>query len=101
MTAFAKTNIPTSVDTLEKLVVWAGSALQSINKTVTVIEGPGTAVRAAQFGIYEVESTNVNRVILRQSLEVDQSYAIDGKPIWENAVEISSDAIPSQFLPTP
>ncbi|NJR15561.1 MAG: glucose-6-phosphate dehydrogenase [Calothrix sp. CSU_2_0] len=101
MTDFAKADLPESVDTLEKLVVWAGSALHAINKTVTAVEGVGSPVRAAQFGVYSVDSTNVNRVILRQSLEVGETYAIDKKPIWENVNILSLDAIPSQFLPAP
>jgi hypothetical protein len=98
MTAFNKNNIPTSVDTLEKLVVWGGLALHALNKTVTAIEGAGSPSRVAQFGVYTVETNNTNRVILRQSLEINDDYAFDGKPVWENAKDLSTDSIPAEFL---
>lgn len=98
MSAFSKTQLPTSVDTLEKLAVWAGAALHKLNRTATAVEGTGTASRVAQFGIYTVEANNTDRVIMRQSLVLDADYAIDGKPIWENVQQLSTDAIPSEFL---
>lgn len=99
MTAFNKNNLPANVDTLEKLVVWSGAALQNINKTVVEVEGTGGAVKVAQFGIFNIDSNNTSRVICRQSLLLNEDYAIDGKPIWENVEELSTTAIPSQFLP--
>ncbi|ALF51864.1 hypothetical protein ACX27_01795 [Nostoc piscinale CENA21] len=99
MSAFSASDLPTTVNTLEKLIVWAGAAFHKINRTTTAVEGTGTPSRIAQFGIYTVESNNTDRVIMRQSLVLDPDYAIDGKPIWENVVATSTDAIPSEFLP--
>lgn len=99
MSAFDKNNIPSTVNTLEKLVVWSGLALHTLNKTGTAVEGSTVAARVAQFGIYNVESTNTNRVILRQSIELNDDFAFDGKPIWENAKNLSEVAIPTEFLP--
>lgn len=97
MTAFNKNQLPTTVDTLEKLIVWAGTAAYQLNKTATAVEGAGAAQRVAQFGIFNVESNNTNRVILRQSLELEQDFAINGKPIWEEVKELSQDALPTVF----
>lgn len=99
MTAFNKNNIPTSVDTLEKLVVWSGLALHTLNKTATAIEGSTVAARVAQFGVFNIESSNTIRAILRQSIEINDDYAFDGKPVWENAKTLSEDTIPTEFLP--
>jgi hypothetical protein len=100
MTAFNKNNIPTSVNTLEKLVVWSGLALHTLNKTGTAVEGTTVAARVAQFGIFNVESSNTIRAILRQSVELNDDYAFDGKPVWENVKNLSEDVIPAEFLPT-
>ena len=101
MTAITAANIPfTEINTLEKLVVWAGTALYEINKTATAIEGTGAASRVAQFGIFNVETENTNRIILRQSLEATANYAIDRTPIWLNVVELSTTALPASFLPS-
>jgi hypothetical protein len=99
MTAFNKNNLPTSVDTLEKLVVWSGLALHTLNKTGTAVEGSTVAARVAQFGVFNIESTNTIRAILRQSVEINDDYAFDGKPIWENAKTLSEVAMPTEFLP--
>jgi hypothetical protein len=71
----------------------------TINKLASANEGPGTAQKVAQFGIFNVEANNTSRVIMRHSLELEDSFAIDGKPIWENVKEISSEPLPSAFLP--
>lgn len=99
MTAFAKENIPSSVSTLEKLIVWASAALNKNNKTVTAVEGSGSPQKVAQFGIFNVEANNTSRVIVRASLELEDTFAIDGKPIWENVKELSVESISSEFLP--
>lgn len=98
MTTFSKDNLPASVDTLEKLSAWVGAAFHQINKTATANEGAGAAQKVAQFGIFNVDSNNTSRLILRHSLELDEKFAIDSKPIWENVKETSFDAIPSAFL---
>lgn len=97
MTAFNKNQLPSSVDTLEKLIVWAGTASYQINKIVTAVEGAGAAQKVTQFGIFNVEQNNTNRVILRQSLELNEDFAINGKPIWEEVKELSQDVIPTVF----
>ena len=97
MTAFSKDQLPTNVNTLEKLVTWAGTASYHINKIVTATEGAGSAQKVAQFGIFNVEANNTNRVILRQSIELEDDYAINGKPIWEEVKELSQDVLPASF----
>ncbi|MCC5641135.1 glucose-6-phosphate dehydrogenase [Nostoc sp. CHAB 5844] len=98
MSAFSPSNLPSTVDTLEKLMVWCGAAFHKINRTATAVEGTGSPSRVAQFGIYTVEASNTDRVIMRQSLLLNSDYAIDNKPVWENVQETSTDAIPSEFL---
>jgi hypothetical protein len=97
MTAFNKNQLPATVDTLEKLIAWVGAAAYHLNKTATAVEGAGVAQRVAQFGIFNVESNNTNRVILRQSLELEEDFAVNGKPIWEEVKELSLEALPAVF----
>jgi hypothetical protein len=101
MTAFAKGNLPDSINTLEKLAVWVGSASHQINKLTSATEGPGSPQRVSQFGIFNVEANNTSRVIMRLSLELEDTFAIDNRPIWENAKEVSTDFIPAPFLALP
>lgn len=98
MSAFNSSMLPASVDTLEKLLVWAGAAFHKLNRTATAVEGTGTPARVAQFGIFTVESNNTDRVIMRQSLVLNPDYAIDNQPVWANVTQTSTEAIPSDFL---
>jgi len=97
MTAFNKNQLPASVDTLEKLIAWAGTACYQLNKIATAVEGAGVAQRVAQFGIFNVEVNSTNRVILRQSLELEEDFAINGKPIWEEVKQLSQEGLPAIF----
>jgi hypothetical protein len=55
------TDIPSQINTLEKLYVWAGLALANINPSLTAIEGVGYTERCAQAGIYYVAADNKYR----------------------------------------
>jgi hypothetical protein len=97
MIAFTKSQLPDNIDTLEKLIAWAGTACYQLNKIATAVEGAGVAQRVSQFGIFNVESNSTNRVILRQSFELEEDFAINGKPIWEEVKELSQDGLPAVF----
>ena len=97
MTAFSKEDIPVSIDTLEKLSLWVGIALSKINPTQTAIEGSGPEAKVAEFGIFNVPQTSKTRVILRQSLEIEDDFVSEGKKLWEQAVEFSSNSLPAGF----
>lgn len=97
MTAFTPNDIPATVNTLEKLSLWCGLALSKINVSQTAIEGSGSPVNVAEFGIYNVTQTNSTRCILRQSLPIEDDFAYDGGKLWEQVQELSSDALPVGF----
>jgi hypothetical protein len=97
MTAFTTSDIPTSINTLESLSLWVGLALSKINPTQTAVEGSGAPVKIAEFGIFNVPQNNTTRVILRQSIEIEEDFAYDGGKLWEQAKEFSSDNLPTGF----
>ncbi|MEO0686877.1 MAG: glucose-6-phosphate dehydrogenase [Cyanobacteria bacterium J06649_11] len=98
MTAFTQTDIPANVDTLEKLALWVGTALHSLNFDQTAVEGTGTPVRVTQNQLFFIENTNTHRIMLRQSIEVDATFPYSGEKLWTHAQELSTTAIPSEFL---
>ncbi|MDZ8094673.1 MAG: glucose-6-phosphate dehydrogenase, partial [Nostoc sp. DedQUE05] len=76
MTAFnPATDIPSQIDTLEKLAAWLGSALFTINSGMTVVEGPGYTERACQANNFWVAADGKTRMIIRLSLEVSPDQA--------------------------
>lgn len=104
MTAFAKTDIPDSVNTLEKLIVWAANTLNYINPKTTAIEGTTAAdaatIRVTQFSPYFVTAVADDphwRVIMRQSIRLNSNWQLGTTKIWTHATEISSTVLPADF----
>ncbi|OUL36362.1 glucose-6-phosphate dehydrogenase [Nostoc sp. T09] len=97
MTAFTTADIPSQIDTVEKLASWCGAILFNVNPSVTAIEGTGYSERVSQWGRFWVPADSKTREIIRLSLEVSSSYInADGKP-WTFVQPISSTAIPANF----
>ncbi|MEM9922510.1 MAG: glucose-6-phosphate dehydrogenase [Cyanobacteria bacterium P01_D01_bin.50] len=97
MSAFNKNDIPAAIDTLEKLGIWVGLALAKINPSQTAVEGSGGESKVAEFGIFNVAQTGKTRVITRQSYEIEDDFAYDGKKLWEQAKDFSSNSLPAGF----
>ena len=98
MTAFTQTDIPANVDTLEKLFVWAGTALHALNFDQTAIEGVGNPVRVAQSQVFFIDNTNENRLMLRGSLEIENNFTYSGEKIWTHVRPLNQADLPSEFL---
>lgn len=91
------TQIPSQIDTLEKLHAWSALALFAINPTLTVIEGAGYTERAAQAGNFWVAADSKTRGIYRVSLAIDSTYlSATGKP-WTFVQPLSATALPATF----
>lgn len=98
MTTFNKeTDLPTNIDTLEKLAVWVGSALAKINLTRVAVEAPGYSQRVAQHGIFYVEADNKHRALIRMSIPVDNDHLAGASNVWTYALPLSNDDIPNEF----
>ena len=91
------TQIPSQIDTLEKLVAWGGLCLANVNPTLTAIEGQGYQERVAQANIYYIAADNRSRLIVRASLPIDPAHLADGAKMWTYAQVISTTAIPAIF----
>jgi len=99
MTAFQTTDIPASVNTLEKLHVWSGTVLNHLYPTVTAIEATGLAERVAQSGPFEVTAVDPSqwRNITRTSIPINRNWQRGASKIWANAEDIGTAAIPTEF----
>lgn len=98
MTAFSPTDIPASVDSLEKLVVWGNTILNDLYPGTTAIEATGQAslvVTSAPFYITASDPATW-RIISRTSIPLLPSWRRRGK-IWEYAQDIGGSAIPSEY----
>lgn len=91
------TQIPSQIDTLEKLHAWSAAALFAINPTITVIEGIGYTERAAQSGRFWVAADAKTRLITRASLEVSPDYLSGSNKPWTYVQPLSNTALPASF----
>ena len=91
------TDIPSQIDTLEKLAAWLGLALFNINSTMVVVEGVGYTERACQAGNYWVAADGKTRMIVRFSLEVSPNQSSGPDKNWTYIQPLSNSALPAAF----
>lgn len=91
------TDVPSQIDSLEKLAYWAISALATINPTMVVVEGQGYSERAAQAGTFYVQVDNKFRFLGRVSLQMSSDYLAGGAKAWQFAQDLSNSPMPAIF----
>lgn len=98
MTAISiSTDIPSNINTLEKLAAWVGLALSRCNPSLKILENPNSdSERAAQAVLIKADDGSF-RLVLRLSIAVQDDYATSGNKFWINAQELSNTALPAAF----
>lgn len=97
MTAFSPSMIPSSVDTLEKLVVWSTTALQYLYPTQVSEEGEGFVEKAVSSNAFYVPSANRHVYLSRASLPLSPDRVVGGAKSWTYAQNLGTDPIPVLF----
>lgn len=99
MTALLATDIPSSINSLEKLAVWTATVLNHLNTNLTVIEQTGSAQLAATASPFFITASDPTtwRYIARQSIALDKNWQRGNGKIWTFAQDLSSAAIPTEF----
>lgn len=92
------TDIPSSINTLERLATWAIMSLRRTNPTQKVIEVSESApVNVVQAAIVQADDGSV-RFFGRISLPVAADYAEDNvNKLWMKSEELSNTVLPSAF----
>jgi hypothetical protein len=98
MTTLALTQIPSNINTLEKLHAWSTLALRAANGPKTATEGEGyLPERVAQAPIIETPNDGI-RMVSRVSIQIDPSIFSDkSKKAWEFANELTIGTMPVPF----
>lgn len=91
------TQIPSQIDTLEKLHAWSGLCLAFNFPNLTAIEGQGYSERVAQANFFYIAADNRDRLIVRASLPVSNDFKGGGKKQWQFIQEVGNTAIPALF----
>jgi len=99
MVAFnAATDLPSTVNTVEKLIVWSNSLMADIFRDVAVVEGVNQTERVFNTNIFHITATDPSqhRVITRASIEVASNWRRVGK-LWLAAQDVGTIAIPAEY----
>lgn len=99
MVAFATTDIPSSINTVEKLLVWANALMDELHPSVTAIEASGVAERVCSSGFFKITATDpvTWRAISRTSIPLNSAWRRGNAKVWTFAIDISSASIPTEY----
>ncbi len=92
------TDIPTNINTLEKLAAWTGLALERCNPGKKILEAPETEPQRVAQAVLIRADEGGHRLIVRISIPVNAGYAENSSvKFWQNALEIDSTALPTAY----
>jgi len=98
MTALTiSSDIPTNINTLERLIVWGGLALRRVNPVASVLETPGAFAEPVAQTVLLKADDNTIRLVVRASIEIDPAYAESTLKFWMHARELSNTVLPAAF----
>lgn len=83
------TDIPSNINTMEKLAVWISNCMFALNPTLTAVEGENYSQRSAQSGTFYIAATNKTRHVGRQSIILTDGYAVGDEKQWFYAEPLS------------
>lgn len=92
------TDIPSSINTLERLAMWTIMALRRVNPTLSVIEiADVPSEKVVQTALVQADDNTI-RFIGRVSLEIPADYADDNtQKLWIKPKEFSNTALPAAY----
>lgn len=98
MTALTlSSDIPNNINTLERLICWAGLALRRVNPVASVLETPGAYAEPVAQTVLLKADDNTIRLVVRVSVPIDPAYAESTLKFWMHAQELSNTVLPAAF----
>lgn len=91
------TDIPSNINTLEKLAAWVGLALSRCNPTAKVLEYPNTEPERLAYTVLLKADDNSHRLVTRLSIPIADNYPENTAKFWTNATEMSGTVLPAAF----
>ena len=87
------TDIPTNINTLEKLAAWVGLALERVNPSTKILESPNTDPQRVAEAVLIRADDATHRMVIRVSIPINDGYAENSTvKFWQNAFEIDTTA---------
>lgn len=103
MTAInTSTEIPASINTVERLVFWGLLGLYDLNRGITYREASGTSIDSGLAPLVDVSYVSTadgsQRAICRVSFEIDPEFTTDTtQKLWMFAEPLSDSILPDRF----
>lgn len=98
MTAIATSQIPTSVNSVEKLAAYAALLLSRMNPDLRALEVAGTSQKAVEVTVFPSDEGKY-RLAVRLSLELEPDFATDiSKAFYLKIKDLSNTPIPAGFV---
>lgn len=91
------TDIPTNINTLEKLAAWVGLALTRCNPSLKILEYPNVEPQRAAEAVLIKADDNSYRLVVRLSIKILDSYGENTQKFWFNAEEFGNTVLPSAY----
>lgn len=97
MVAFQTTDLPASIDTVEKLAAWSLTVLNYLHPILTATEATGSAERVATAAPFYItaDPSPKWRYIGRFSFVLNQQFQTGQAKIWANVEQLSTQSIPA------
>lgn len=92
------TDIPSQINTLERLAMWSLMALRRVNPTLSVIEiADAPSEKVAQTALVQADDDTI-RFIGRISLEIPNDFADNNSvKLWIKPKELSNTVLPEAY----
>lgn len=91
------TDIPSQINTLEKLAAWAGLALARCNPSARLLEDPNAFPQRICETVMVKADDNTLRLVVRLSLPVADGHAEATTKFWESINVVSDTVLPAAF----
>ncbi len=96
------TDIPSQIDTLERLHAYTALALHNLYKGITYKEAQGTQLDSGLAPLVDISFINAadgtSRMLTRSAIEVDPAYITDtSQKLWMFADELGVTVLPAAF----
>jgi hypothetical protein len=98
MTTFATSNLPSSVNTVEKLAAWANGILYQLHKNTRYQESDGSPLVPLVTAQDGLAADKTERIIFRASIPLSDTWRSQTTKYWQEVQEISNVSIPTSFL---
>lgn len=95
----AASDLPPSINTLEKLAMWTNGALYDLHKNSEYQESDGQPLVKRVTAQDGLAADKKEYVIFRVSLPITDTWRTSSNPFWAEATELTTAPIPDHFTP--